>query len=1449
MKKNIWKRIASLALTLALVVGLLPQKAAAAERFQGFGTYGITITDVYLLYPNSANARTMYSGGRLFSGTTLTIKTVGAPVNGKVTVQYDFSVSEYGSRTGTFSLDCSCDKTYSFNSLPEITLDNGYSLSIHMEKAAASHNMSNTSNGDNTHSITCSLCKETSKENCSGASGVNCITTGTCTTCNGQYHNPSVHAWTYSASGNVVTASCACGNVGSSTATLKTKSNNYSYTGSPITNFASITYSDGWPGEKPQPVDSDYYNNINTGTATVKTSIEGKEISTTFRIVRVSMRDVPVTMTPASGIYTGNVHPYPNYTLTYNGKALTLGTDYNEVGGWTGNFIDAGTYQLNLEGKGNFTGKKTLTYTIGKAAPTAQDFVITLPTDLVYDGEAKTASAEVKTGIAGMGNVTVAYYDADGNAVSERIDAGTYTVTVDVTAGKNYNKVNNLTVGSFTVAPTAGSIIIPANQSVTYDGAPVEYNDLNPTITADGALTVKWYDSEGTEIAAPTNVGTYQIGISAAAGNNYEAVDEVKQTFTIAKANPIYTAPTANNGLVYNGREQELTAYVPSIGGTVYYSLDGINYTEFLPKGINAQEYTVYYKIVGDENHNDIKPQTVTARIAPVNIETTSRKAGVLGGPFTYNGQKHTPVPQLDVFVNDYPVSGTPNAPGADVRLTEGIDYSVTYSDNVNAGQAVVTFTGKGNYTGTITTKFTIAPKPITVTIADKTSVYGEAVAELTATTDGIVNNDTNVYSLATTATSTANAGTYAITGTTLDANYDITFEIGTYTITKANAAFTAPTANTLTYDGSEQTLIVAGSTGDGTMVYSLEKEGEYTAELPKAKTAGTYHVWYKVIGDGNHNDSAPASVEVKIDKADPGIGAVTAGVVENTLDSGAIVLTRENTDIPGTLAVDAEQTLAVGDNTIRYTFTPNDTTNYKVVKDEVAVTVVDTVAPTGAVTVSTKSWAEFLNNITFGLFFKETQTVSVTVSDNLSGVTKIEYIESKTTMDLDTVKAAEQWTEMENGSVSVTLEDTKQFIYYIRITDKSGNIAYLSSDGAEYDTTAPVIAGVNNGVTYYTTQAVAVADKNIDTITLNDEAATGSITLEGNKEATYTIVATDKAGNSTTITVKMAPIADIVSSMEGKSDANVTSDDKAALQEIVDTANKELSNANATQAEKDALKDAKAEAEALLDAIEEAAKAADTENTAKVEEVTADNVKPEDKDALENAKSDLEKALEDNSDNYTEEEKQAIQDALDRIDNALAVITNVEAVENAISDLTATVEPDDEETIAKIEEAKKAYDGLTEYEKSLVDKKTKEKLDDLTAAAVAYKIVKGDKGKWIKGGESGLSFIANGPLAKFSSIEIDGKAIDAKHYDAAAGSTIITLKASYLETLSAGEHTITVVYTDGETSGTFKIQEEAASLAMGNGLNIILYSSIAVVILAALVVLILVIKKRKQAS
>lgn len=348
----------------------------------------------------------------------------------------------------------------------------------------------------------------------------------------------------------------------------------------------------------------------------------------------------------------------------------------------------------------------------------------------------------------------------------------------------------------------------------------------------------------------------------------------------------------------------------------------------------------------------------------------------------------------------------------------------------------------------------------------------------------------------------------------------------------KPKATYTAPTAKNLTYNNGQQELVNKGTSSEGTLMYSLEENGNYSENVPKAIDVGDYTVWYYVKGDNNHNDSDKQFIKVTISQVVTDIGTVTAEIPNDTTDISKVVLKRTNTAIAGSLEVKEGQKLVFGNNEIEYIFTPQDDL-YKTVEGKVTVTVTDTITPTGTVAISGAKptvWNKILEVITFGLFFNTDQMVEVNVSDNLSGIHSIEYYESKEALDMTSLKSLvdAEWKTMNGNSVKVTVEDGKQFVYYIRVTDKAGNGMMMSTDGALFDTTAPIISGVEDGKTYNTTQTITITDKNLEKVTLNGKDATDTIVLEQDEEGSYVIVATDKAGNSNTVTVKMEKLEEI---------------------------------------------------------------------------------------------------------------------------------------------------------------------------------------------------------------------------------------------------------------------------------------------------------------------------------
>ena len=177
-----------------------------------------------------------------------------------------------------------------------------------------------------------------------------------------------------------------------------------------------------------------------------------------------------------------------------------------------------------------------------------------------------------------------------------------------------------------------------------------------------------------------------------------------------------------------------------------------------------------------------------------------------------------------------------------------------------------------------------------------------------------------------------------------------------------------------------------------------------------------------------------------------------------------------------------------------------------------------DSEKPTGEITIDKNKWRSFLNKLTFGLFFADTQTVEITAADN-SGRVSIGYFVT----ELDLSEADLRSTVFKEYEGSFNLEPNGKYIVYVMLTDESLNITYLRSDRVTLDNVSPLITGIENGKTYCETQTVTVTDENLDTVTVNGTAVTldenGSFVLAPAK-GEQKIVAADKARNSFEMTV-----------------------------------------------------------------------------------------------------------------------------------------------------------------------------------------------------------------------------------------------------------------------------------------------------------------------------------------
>ena len=451
------------------------------------------------------------------------------------------------------------------------------------------------------------------------------------------------------------------------------------------------------------------------------------------------------------------------------------------------------------------------------------------------------------------------------------------------------------------------SMDYPTEMSMTYGGAGTLLVKVEKEI-GTGAVSFQWYkveDGKATAVGSATTKNQFDLSAQklsagrhtfrfSATCNGYEKISK-DIVVTVEKASigaSRITPPTAQENLTYTGQEQALiTAGSVTSGGTMQYSLtENGTYSQNIPTGTNAGTYTVWYRVIGDANHNDTVPASVAVSIGKKPLTIT----GVTAASKPYDGTTN---------------AGITSVTFDGVTLNRGTDYTVTASfDDASAGNgknitATVTLMGQTakNYaleqssfptTGSIikaaapdftketaltivndcekTYNVTLPALPTLETPKEYGAVtYGAPTVNLPSTyyADGakvedgklilpIQKNDVET-------TGSVGTVTVAIKST----NYaDITLTVNVNATNKLVPTVTVPTANALTYNGAEQALVTAGKTTGGTMLYRLDGS-KWSEQLPTAKNAGKYTVWYKVQGNAEYADVAEQSLTVTVAK------------------------------------------------------------------------------------------------------------------------------------------------------------------------------------------------------------------------------------------------------------------------------------------------------------------------------------------------------------------------------------------------------------------------------------------------------------------------------------------------------------------------------------------------------------------------------------------------------
>lgn len=394
------------------------------------------------------------------------------------------------------------------------------------------------------------------------------------------------------------------------------------------------------------------------------------------------------------------------------------------------------------------------------------------------------------------------------------------------------------------------------------------------------------------------------------------------------------TVTLSQNSFTYTGTEQKPTVTVvlgdktltADTHYTVTYSGDGINVGSY---SVTVAGDGTYYTGTADEKPSyTISPATPTLA-----WDGESQALGYTGSPAAITAPTVT-------LVNNETYSG-------DITYQYKAQDGATFTDGLPTD--VGTYTVKASIAAQ--DNYTAASGELTLTI-EKAAATGtaSAVAGLTyngqaqnlvtagAVTGGTMQYSTDGSNYSTTIPTGINVGGYSVWYYVKgDANHTDSEPVKiTVTIAKAAAKVTkAPAANTLTYNGEAQALATAGEADGGTLVYSLEKDGDYDAAIPTGTNAGSYSIWYKVVGDANHSDTDPVQVEVTIKKADPdvtapdGLTATYGDTLSDVALSGGWTWDTPDASVGN-----------VGGNTFAATYMPSDTTNYNTVNEDLTVTV-----------------------------------------------------------------------------------------------------------------------------------------------------------------------------------------------------------------------------------------------------------------------------------------------------------------------------------------------------------------------------------------------------------------------------------------------------------------------------------------------------------------------------
>ena len=516
---------------------------------------------------------------------------------------------------------------------------------------------------------------------------------------------------------------------------------------------------------------------------------------------------------------------------------------------------------------------KSAEITITVTPISLEDATVTV-SNLTYNGNPQEPTVTVK-----LGDETLSRDNDYTVQVTKQTDAGSYKLTIK--GGGNYS--GEIKDVEWKIEPMKiDHVEVSSDISKTYDGT------ATVTKTAEEwakVLTFKTLSASGV-VDVPSSAYTISdvCFVTKNAAGEYVASPEV------GEKNIQFTVTFKNNNYVLQ------TALDNQPASSKTYNQSGLaDFTITQATVTSPDEITQYV-------YNDLA-KTYTLDLAAILPELSE---GCEYGSIQYQGHNYNFTDNAYLDGND----------AVSVSKEGVLTLSTVAASTAKVGDQIGTITvpvvttnyQKFEFTIKVYISERIPPNASGVTISASDITYGQTLNESKLTATGTMKHPgtgeevKGTFAWTNPEAKPGAAGDYTASWTfTPAAGYEeYAPATGTVTIkvNKATPTFTAPTAQeNLTYTGQEQALITAGMTDHGTMRYSLTENGTYSQDIPTGTDAGAYTVWYRVIGDANHNDTAPASVAVSIRQKPLTITEVTAAskTYDGTTNAGITSVTFDN--------------------------------------------------------------------------------------------------------------------------------------------------------------------------------------------------------------------------------------------------------------------------------------------------------------------------------------------------------------------------------------------------------------------------------------------------------------------------------------------------------------------------------------------------------------------------